>query len=102
MLNQRILTVYCTIALPVSAVDHFYHKEMHTCGHLYQLVRTERRGFFLIATLVSLHCGHLFSLKLERTGLTQNYPLLKVLGYCMFNMIISGPSPKIYPSFKRP
>ncbi|KAM7333869.1 hypothetical protein ACRRTK_007189 [Alexandromys fortis] len=41
MLNQRILTVYCTIALPVSAVDHFYQKETHTCGHLYQLVRTE-------------------------------------------------------------
>lgn len=44
----------------------------------------------------------MFNLKIERTGFTQNYPLLKVLGYYMFNMIISCPFPKNYPSFKRP
>lgn len=77
-------------------------RKMHTCTVTFSAgADSEGEASSSMQPLVSLHCGHLFSLKIERTGFTQNYPLLKVLGYYMFNMI-SYPFPQNYLSFKRP
>lgn len=60
------------------------------------------RGLFLIATFGKPPLWASAYSKHRKDRVTHNYPLLRVLGYYMFNMIIFCPFPKNYPSFKRP